>query len=341
MKGLKFTNKLIYLVNSIVAFLLFVSYVLPFLEPKTFSLLSVLSLGVPVLIIINFLFLMYWLIKLKKQVLLSLIVLLLGYFYFGSFYKFSSNKIEEEKDALTVMNFNVRVFNLYKWINTESIDEQISKFIKSKSPDILCIQEYYPKHEVDFSSYNYKYIELSGKKKKIGQAIYSKYPIVKSGAIKFPKTFNNAIYTDIVKGIDTIRVYNIHLQSLRIDSNVNNLFQENSEKLFKGVGQTFKLQQFQSELFLNHKKNSPYKMIVCGDFNNSAFSYVYNKIKGDLKDTFKNAGSGFGSTYNFNLFPVRIDFILVDDDFKVNGFETYKEKLSDHYPIMTSLSLKK
>jgi len=60
---------------------------------------------------------------------------------------------------------------------------------------------------------------LSGKKVKYGQAIFSKFPIVKSGSIEFPNTANNAIYADIVKGSDTIRIYNVHLQSLRIAAN--------------------------------------------------------------------------------------------------------------------------
>ncbi|WAC03292.1 endonuclease/exonuclease/phosphatase family protein [Lacinutrix neustonica] len=80
-------------------------------------------------------------------------------------------------------------------------------------------------------------------------------------------------------------------------------------------------------------------MIVCGDFNNTAFSYVYKKIKGDLKDTFKVAGNGFGRTYNFKFFPMRIDFILVDKAFSINGFKTYNVQYSDHYPVMATLSL--
>mgnify|MGYP003663557657 FL=1 len=88
-----------------------------------------------------------------------------------------------------------------------------------------------------------------------------------------------------------------------------------------------------------HKQESKYKMIICGDFNNTAYSYVYRKIKGDLKDTFKKAGNGFGRTYHFKYFPIRIDFIFADESFKVNTFKTYDDHLSDHFPIMTSLSL--
>ncbi|OIQ23036.1 endonuclease/exonuclease/phosphatase family protein [Lacinutrix sp. MedPE-SW] len=338
MKRLRFFEKIIFFFNSVAAFALLLSYILPFLPPKTFAALSVLSLGVPFLILLNVVFFIYWLVKVKKQLLLSLLILIVGYMYFGSIYKFSESKTIENKDNLSIMNFNVRLFNLYKWIPEDNIENKLVEFVKKESPDILALQEYHPRETVDFSFYKYKYEKLSGKKVKLGQAIFSKYPIVNSGSIAFPNTANNAIFADVVKGNDTVRVYNIHLQSLRIDTRVEQLTTQDSEKLFDGVGQTFKMQQFQTELFLLHKRQCKYKMIVSGDFNNTALSYVYKEIKGDLVDTFKAAGNGFGRTYNFKFFPMRIDFILTHPDFKINSFKTYDVEYSDHYPIMTKVS---
>ena len=57
-----------------------------------------------------------------------------------------------------------------------------------------------------------------------------------------------------------------------------------------------------------------------------------------MKDTFKQSGNGFGRTFNFKFFPLRIDFILVDEAFTVNNYRTYDVQLSDHYPIKTTLS---
>ena len=99
------------------------------------------------------------------------------------------------------------------------------------------------------------------------------------------------------------------------------------------------MQQLQAELFLKHRNECQYKMVVCGDFNNTAFSYVYRKLKAGLNDTFKEAGNGFGRSYDFKFFPVRIDFILSDEAFSVNGFKSYNQHYSDHYPIMATLSL--
>ncbi|MFI0430887.1 endonuclease/exonuclease/phosphatase family protein [Mariniflexile sp. HMF6888] len=339
MKKLKGINKIIYVINVLVAVVLLLAYALPFLPPKAFSVWSVLSLGVPFLILCNVLFFLYWLLRIRKQLIISLVVLLVGQIVFGSLYRFSSSKKVESPNNIKVMNYNVRLFNLYEWIPEKNIDTKIVDFIKTEAPDVLCIQDYRPSSQVDLTFFKHKFEKISGKKIHTGQIILSKFPIINSGSLEFPNTNNNAIFVDIVKGEDTIRVYNIHLQSLKIDTDVEKLKQESTSRIFKQVENTFKRQQFQSEIFLEHKKQCHYKMIICGDFNNTAYSYVYRKIKGDLNDTFKEAGNGFGRTYEFKFFPVRIDYIFSDKAFTVNGFKAYNEHYSDHYPIMATLSL--
>ena len=114
-KKLGILNKVIYWSNIIVAILLFVSFILPFIPPKKFPNLSLLSLAVSPLIVINFLFVAYWLFKLKKFVLISLSVIVIAYFYFGSFYKFSSSQNNTEtNNKLSILSFNVHLFNLYE-----------------------------------------------------------------------------------------------------------------------------------------------------------------------------------------------------------------------------------
>lgn len=321
--------------------MLILAYLTPYVPPKNFSYLAILSLAIPVLIISNLFFLMYWMLNLKIQLVLSLFALLVGLNHAGSLYKFSNSKNIGDNEAISIMNYNVRLFNLYNWIDNNYIQKNILKFIKKESPDIISFQEYTPHESIDLSFYKYKYEVLSGNRVKYGQAILSKFPIINSGSIQFPNTANNAIYIDIKKDIDTLRVYNIHLQSLRIDTQKEELTKENSSRLLKRTRETFAMQQNQTELFLKHKSNSPYKIIICGDFNNTAYSYVYKKIKGNLVDTFTAAGKGFGRTFNFKYFPVRIDFILVDETFTINDFMTFNNKYSDHFPILSRLSLHK
>ena len=339
MKNLKFIDKIIFIINSVLATLLLLSYILPYISPKNFALVSVLSLAVPLLIIMNILFVIYWLLRIKKQLLLSVIVLLIGYKHVGSFYKLSSSKDVENENNLAVMSYNVRLFNVYDWIEEEDVDLKILDFIVDQQPDVISFQEYHPDDTTDLPAYAYKYEKLSGTRMKHGQAIWSKYPIINSGSIEFKDTANNAIFADIVKQEDTIRVYNVHLQSSGINTEADELNPKNSERLFRRAASTFKMQQDQAELVVEHVKNSPFKMIICGDFNNTAYSYVYNLIRGDLSDTFEEAGNGFGRTYVFRYFPVRIDFILADKGFNIDYFKSYDLRLSDHYPILSKLSL--
>ncbi|RZN79980.1 MAG: endonuclease [Winogradskyella sp.] len=336
MRKLKFINKVIFFVNSLAAFLLLVSYILPYIPPKSFSLLSVLSLAVPVLIVLNILFFLYWLLNAKKQLLLSLFVLLIGFSYITSIYKFTGSKTVDDASNFSVMNYNVRLFNLFEWLPSKTVEADILKFIKSENPTVISFQEYRKSDVFQLEGYE-KFESVSDGKVKSGQAIFSKFPIVNSGSITFPNTSNNAIFVDVVRQNDTVRIYNLHLQSSKISTEVSELKKESSEKLTRRIGEVFQMQQSQGELVLAHKAKCPYKSIVTGDFNNTAYSYVYDKIKGDSKDAFKLAGNGFGKTFDFNIIPLRIDFILVDESFTVNGFKNYDIKLSDHYPIKAVL----
>ena len=328
-----------FLVNSLAAFLLLISYLLPYLPPKSFATLSVLSLGVPLLILLNILFFIYWVLQVKKQMLLSLVVLILGWSYLSSMYKFSSSKKVENENNISVMSYNVRLFNIFGWLPNKTVKADITELIKKEQPDILCLQEYRTKDPIELNGY-YGYNTTFNNAIKRGQALFSKFPIINSGSLEFSGTSNNVIFADIVKAKDTIRIYNVHLQSSGVSTDVEKLKKETSGQLFKQVSKTFKAQQTQVELFLKHKSKCPYKTIVMGDFNNTAYSYIYKEIKGDdLVDTFEEAGNGFGKTYDFKFFPLRIDFILVDKNFTVNGFKTFDNKLSDHYPIKATIAL--
>lgn len=340
MKNLKGLDKIVFFLNSLIATMLILAYLLPYASPKNFALLSVISLAVPLLILLNILFVIYWLLKVKKQLILSLFVLIIGYAYVGSLYKFSSSKNVESSNNISIMSYNVRLFNVYNWIDEENVGKQISDFIIDIDPDVISFQEYHPSEDISMkANYQYKFEHLSGSRMRHGQVIWSKYPILNSGSIEFEGSANNAIYADIIKEEDTIRVYNVHLQSSGINSDVEELKKEESQKLLQRVASTFKMQQAQAEKVVGHLKSSPYKTVICGDFNNTAYSYVYKLIKGDLVDTFERAGNGFGRTFDFKYFPVRIDFILADEEFQINHFKTYDLKLSDHFPILSKVAL--
>ncbi len=336
----KLVNKIIFFVNSLVAFALLMSYLLPYVSPQTFPLLSVLSLAVPILIVINSLFFVYWLIFLKRKMLLSLIVLILGISHVSSLYKLRGKSSDETSGTLSLLSFNVHAFNRFQWIDSDRIPEDVSKLIKDENPDIFCAQEFYNNPNIDFSQYVNKYENFHHKSRELALVIFSKYRIINKGSLNFKKTANNVIFADIVLSKDTVRVYNVHLQSHGISTKTDDLAKADSQKLYRRIQTSFVKQQSQAEQLIAHMRSSPYKNIVMGDFNNTAYSYIYDKIKSEnLQDTFKEAGKGFGKTFNFELFPARIDFILVPDETEVISFKSFDVELSDHYPIFAKIKL--
>ena len=335
MKKLSLLDKLIFFINCISAILLLLSYIVPYISPKTITQISFVSLAVPLLIIVNTIFGIYWLLKLKRQIILSASILTIGWLTSSSFYQFKEKKILLN-DAVKVMSYNVRMFNHYKWNKDDQLDQKAFDFITEKSPDILVLQEYYQSPKISFQ-YPYKYIKTKSKKNKFGLAIYSKFKIINSGSFDFEKSANNIIFADILKGKDTVRVYNIHLESLKINPNKEYFGEENNEKLFGRLQATFQKQATQTEQFLSHEQKWKGKKIICGDFNNTAFSWVYHKISTGKKDAFIEAGKGFGKTFDYP-FPMRIDFILTSSVIEINQFITYTEKYSDHFPILARLN---
>ncbi|WP_306353063.1 endonuclease/exonuclease/phosphatase family protein [Flavobacterium sp. '19STA2R22 D10 B1'] len=340
MKNLSWFNKVMFSLNIVLTVLTFIAYILPFLAPKLFPILSVFTLLMPLMLIFNLLFFIYWLIQIKKQMLLSGIVLLLGITFINKFYKFPSEELPVETKDFTLMSYNVRLFNLYEWMPNHDVPEQITSFVKEENPDILCIQEFTPLDKANFKQYKHKFVFLRGGKNKYGQAIFSKFPIVHNGDIEFPNSGNNVIFADIKKGKDTIRVYSMHMQSIKISPDIHEeINQEKSEMIFKRISEAFKEQQMQAEMIKNHKKDCHYPQMICGDMNNSAFSFVYRNIKGNLKDSFEEAGSGVGKSYNYRYYPARIDYIFADKTMKVKSFKNFTSFVnSDHFPIMARIA---
>lgn len=334
-------SKIMFFFNIVLTVLTFLAYLLPFLAPKAFPFLSVLTLILPFFLILNFFFFVYWLLQFKRYMLLSGLVLLLGITFVNRFYKFSETNLPKEENDFTLMSYNVRLFNLYEWLPKEDVPEQISKLIDEKKPDILCLQEYSPNEKVNTTKFPYSFIKLEGGKNKYGQAIFSNYSIIKKGIIQFPNSSNNVIYVDLLKQKDTIRIYSIHLQSIKISTDIHeNIDEEKSKFIFKRLSEAFTIQQQQAEIIKSHFQNCKHPKIICGDLNNSAFSFVYRTIKGDLKDAFEEAGVGFGKSYNFKYYPARIDYVFVENKINVKQFKTIDTFFqSDHFPQITRLNL--
>jgi len=346
LKKMSFISKTMLFFNVVVAITTLMAYLLPFLAPKWFPFLSVLSLFLPFFLVVNLLFFTYWLIQFKKYIFVSGLVLLLGITFINKFYNLKQTVLPKSENEFTIMSYNVRLFNKFNWYKKANIPTKIAEFVSEKNPDILCVQEYSDLEKTKFSNYKYQHIFKEGNNIIVGNAIFSKYKIIDKGVINFPNSTNNAVYADIIKGNDTLRIYSMHLQSIKISTNIEEeeiqkMNESKTKYIFRKISGAFTKQQEQSLLLKQHFSECKYKKIICGDMNNSAFSFVYRTIKGSMQDAFESNGDGFGKTYNFKYYPARIDYIFADKNIQIKSFETLNDFYnSDHFPLISRLEIK-
>lgn len=337
MKKLNWLQKGVYLLNIVIALALAIALLIPYVPVEVSPRLTIFSLAVPPLVIINLVFVLYWLLAMKRQWLLSFVVLLLGYSSVLSLYRFGGTENVVTSEALKVMTYNVRLFNKYEWIPQDGVDQRIVEMVEEEDPDVLCFQEFHRDVADKFSRFPYRYVAY--KAGQTGQVIYSRYPIVNKGSLDFPESGNNAIYADLKIKEDTIRVYNVHLQSFMINPEKEEISQENSNRIARRMAQAFARQKEQADIFEAHRSSCEYPVITCGDLNNTQFSAIYRQIKGDATDTFTEEGHGTGKSYYFSYYPLRIDFIFADESIRVVSHKNRYESYSDHYPVISQLKV--
>ncbi len=287
--------------------------------------------------------------------LYPLIVLIVGIGYFRDTFSFN---LRQSKGEINIISYNTKVFNVYNdnGMDTNSVTSMIN-WIVEQNADIICLQEfYYDKKSYTFntldkiSKANYYYYHVpvvkNHKGAEFGTVIFSRYPIIDHGVLYFSKsTKNNTIYTDINLGTDTLRVYNMHLQSMHI--NENDVV--NTEDLTSGLNHAFSRLKAgfisragQIRSLKKHLTSCTYPLILCGDLNDLPYSYAYQELEEILSNAFKQAGNGFGFTFNGKLFFLRIDNHFFSDELEINSYRTHREmKKSDHFPISADYTIKK
>ncbi|MDG5799488.1 endonuclease/exonuclease/phosphatase family protein [Marinilabiliaceae bacterium ANBcel2] len=362
----RFVNSLTIIFTIIPAFLLICSVATAYINPSHLHIFTFAGFLFPVLWIVNLIILL-WLVSRKNMLLLiTLLVLALSWDHWQNTFQFnsSSRELQNLKEPVKVMSYNTRMFDFYNHSGKEGAPEKIFDFIIQQNPDIICFQEYFTslrKEEYTptaikarFRQYGYKYIEYLKTHKGgtgYGLAIFSKHPITNKNAIRFENSLNLSSYADIDINGKRVRVFNNHLESIgfqdhelsyldSLDFRMSESQKEGLRNISDKLTRAFNSRSKQAETISRHINNSPYPVIVCGDFNDTPVSYVYRTVRQDLKDAFRESGSGFGGTYNGKLPSFRIDYIFHSPQFKSYNFSRFKLGYSDHFPIMTTIDIK-
>lgn len=343
-------------ISIIIAAVTVLAYLSPYISPESIWIAGFLSLAIPVLLLLNLILLVYFLLRLNVMLLLPLCLLVLGHEYIAASFSYNPDLSEEEilnEKRFSVLNYNVRVFNTYAYLqNKNSPGKSMVRWLADDDADIKCLQEFYNDSKSDVFNTVQK---LSLQKKyhslvkpafvnrvgaQFGLAIFSRFPIVHSGDIVLEEnSHQHAIFADVNTGSDTLRIYNIHLQSMSIDENKIDDFEkagENYLDIAKKLKFGFVERARQIDNLLSHILNSPHPVIVCGDFNDLPYSYTYLRLKKYLSNAFEEAGNGLGFSYNGKLFFLRIDNQFYSAPLQAVRFVTYRNiPFSDHFPVKT------
>lgn len=257
-------------------------------------------------------------------------------------------------------------------LTREECRREIGEFIAVENPHILCLQEFfaddYTQADTLYGQYPYRHYHLFKARngKLFGNMILSKFPIADKGVLSFRGSTNLSIFADVEHYGRTLRIYNNHLESYDVSfTALAHKFYDKLNEMKKGEGNvspvkeeslggeitrdivethgkmknTFIKRSEQVGRILDDINRNPHQTIICGDFNDTPMSYTYHTLAKNRKDTFREAGSGFGATF-IPVWPLlRIDYLLVPQDAECISHTVHKESHSDHYPVTCSVIL--
>ncbi|MDN5204856.1 endonuclease/exonuclease/phosphatase family protein [Fulvivirgaceae bacterium BMA10] len=341
------------IVLSILAILAFLSVLFP---PHKFWILGFIGYTIPFFLILNFAFVVYWLIRKRVYSLISIAVLILGYSFILSTVSFNIIK-ETGENSFRILSYNTRCFNPYPRVGRK--DREIFNKIIEKStslePDIICFQEYcsyeiYPAFDVSkamraagYTNLHLPNNELNKTYLTTGLAIFSKRSFIHAGEVKLDQ-YKRALFADFAFDQDTIRVYNVHLESLNLPDMESDSLTANpsglAESVFSRLKNGFIDRSRQIDKLIQSIQNTPYPVIVTGDFNDLPYSYVYHSLREKLNNSLEKGGNGFGFTYNGALPMLRIDYQFSSKNIKILKHETRKDiNITDHLPISVTYGM--
>lgn len=350
--------------NFLAAAILLCIYALGNIPPSERFNLWLVPFVIPFALLINIILILVGLAIRKKST-----VFLFAALVFGGNYLFSTVGIKslfkrsaaEEKKSFTVLSYNLGAFNTgyfpgmdgRDWQRADSLREKMISWVMENGSDIQCFEEFpynpaYGKVDIikSFEARGYSYYfsadEEQNEDRLFGLLIVSRYPIVGKGDVMASKNgFNRVAYADVKVGADTVRIINVHLQSMQMKP-----FHPGYAHDLEGGKRNFKivLRKLKSGVFersrqigqlIEFLKKSPHPVICAGDFNEMPYSYSYRQLRRHLKNSFEESGRGFGFTYNGNT----LNMLRIDNQFFSKGIKSVElqtldsVKYSDHFPL--------
>ena len=246
--------------------------------------------------------------------------------------------------AITVLTWNTGRMGEFK----KPEKNEVLQYLLQQDADVVCLQEVDVYKDVHFLTlpdvkktlspkYPYSYLDFSvfNKRHQYGTMVWSKYPLIHKQSIHYESFGNLSNRCDIVVGKDTFRLFNNHLESYKLESEDLQDVNKIEQKWKRAVP----LRNKQAQVVRAEIDESPYPVIVVGDFNSPILSYTYWCLSSGLHDAWSEVGSGYAYTYNSHHLFYRIDHVLYRGAIKALKAQRYKGGSSDHYPLMVTFDL--
>ena len=351
---------LMYVVCISLAVALVICYLSPYISPSSMGSLTIIGIFSPI-IYIAVVICALLMIVIKQWILSAILSLLviIGLPDISKFYNIAFMRPAEvttDRNSFTLMSYNVRGF--YDDGGNVVVDNFVEYLEHKGVPDILCIQEFPTTTEgVDHIDSLYQrtfkqyYISECVEAGNIVLRTYSRFPIVKNseGNISGLNSGTSS-WVDILVYKDTVRVFNNHLYTM-------NISESDSDDIAKGrilqdgnrvrsivdrISNNSSIRAKHAESLSKVIKSTPYRHIVCGDFNDTPMSYVYNTLSEGMKDAFVEHSSGYRSTFRPMHNILCIDYILYSNGIMGYSYDAdQKATLSDHIPIKAQFKVLK
>ncbi|OCA71147.1 endonuclease/exonuclease/phosphatase family protein [Chryseobacterium arthrosphaerae] len=312
-----------------ILFLLLATLLNAYIPPKVFPWFNLLSLGFPILMILYILLTVFWVFSWKKR---TFVFMFVGLAFLNPVKRWINYAADKKGNAdIKIVSFNTRS-------GGGKVGGAIP-FLKSQNADVMLLQE--------DGGDAYKFEGYEKVNPGVGLTILSKYKIISHKIIeshdedvKVP-----GLQADIEIEGKIYRFVNIHLQSFHFEKDMvklNGNADTNEQKvkdIVKTLIPTFKKHQTQVALIREVIDNSPYPVILAGDFNSVPNSYEYYHLSDGLEDAFIEAGKGSATSFHDYKFPIRIDYVFSSKSLSAVSYKVDRSvSLSDHYPVIVKFS---
>lgn len=364
---MKFFRVIMLSINAGLIFALLLSYLSGLINPsmKIGVVIYYFGLGYPVILLLNIVFVFFWIYRKRWYFLLSLFTIGIGYKTLSNTVPIHISKKEMvPPGAIKLMSYNVGGFYFTSDFKKNATD--ILAYVDGTFPDIICLQEvalsyrksqYFDEESLfnalDKYPYKASYYARIKKNARHGNFIFSKYPILRKGKYDVGEgRIEKALFADIDINGKTIRVVTVHLNSFQLTPITNTLYDELSAKdqsqftstlkrIVKSIGKGAHYRGVQVQKLKDYLDECPFPIILTGDFNDTPGTFTYKRLSKGLLDSFVENESGLGATYNGNYPSFRIDYMLYSPCFSTYGYQRHKVDFSDHYPISTYFDISK